>query len=462
MATSSPGLVRAVGRWSLVALVINMIVGAGIFGLPSRIHGLVGVWGLLAYAACALIIAGIGLCFGEVASRFSGSGGPYLYAHESFGGLVGFLIGWLMLITRMTSVAVIANVMADYLAFFWPAVGAGWPHGAAIAVAVVTLTTINVTGVHGAARVSAFLTVAKLVPMLAFVAVGMFFLDRHAFAAPPALEAAPFTRAILQLVFAFGGFEAALIAAGEVEDPRRDAPFALLVGIGAATLLYVLIQAVCIGTLPSLAESRKPLAEAAAHFAGPAAGAFIALGALISTVGTLSGTLLGGPRLAFAMAEGGQMPRVLARTHSRFHTPYVAILVVATGGLVLALSKTFLYLLSLNVLTRVVSYLATALAVPALRRRIDRPAMFSVPMPKVVVPLTVAACVWLIVASSGRELRDVGIAAAIGLALYAIAALAARRRSPRASSRAMSPAQPRSGFRGGAPTLRWRARRPPR
>jgi amino acid transporter len=427
VAAASPGLVRAVGRWSFTALVINMIVGAGIFGLPSRIDSLVGVWGLLAYAACAAIVAGIGLCFGEVSSRFEGTGGPYLYARESFGGLLGFEVGWLMVLTRMTSLAVIANVMADYLAFFWPPAAAGWVHGAAMAMAIVALTAINLTGVHGAARVSTFLTVTKLIPMLAFVGIGLFFVDRHAFAAPPALEATPFTRAVLQLVFAFGGFEAAVIAAGEVENPRRDAPFAVLTGIAAATLLYILIQTVCIGTLPELAASKKPLADAATHFAGPVAGALVALGALVSTIGTLSGTLLSGPRALFAIAEHGQLPRLLARTHARFHTPHVAILVVAAGGLALALSGTFIYLLSLNVITRVVSYLATAAAVYVLRGRPDRPALFAVPMPKLVVPLTIAACVWLLVASSGRELRDVAIAAAIGLVVYGVGAAVRRR-----------------------------------
>jgi amino acid transporter len=439
VATSSPGVVRAVGRWSLVALVFNMIVGAGIFGLPSRIHALVGSWGLLAYAACALIVAGIGLCFGEVAGRFDSSGGPYLYAHESFGGLVGFVVGWLMLITRMSSAAVIANVMADYLAFFWAPAGKGWTHGATLAVAIVTLTVVNVVGVRGAARVSTGLTVAKLVPLLLFVGVGIFFVDRHAFASPPALGSAPFTRAVLQLVFAFGGFEAAVIAAGEMKDPRRDVPFALLVGIGGATLLYVLIQAVCIGTLPGLATSTRPLSDAAAHFAGPLAGGFVALGALISTAGTLSGTLLGAPRLMFAMAEHRQLPRFLARVHARFRTPDRAILLAGAGGLALALSGTFLYLLSLNVLTRVVSYLVTALAVFPLRRRGREAASFIVPLAIVVVPLTVVACVWLIVASSGRELRDVSIAVVVGLLILGIAALARPRSAttppaPRSSS----------------------------
>jgi amino acid transporter len=262
--------------------------------------------------------------------------------------------------------------------------------------------------------------------MLLFVGVGIFFINRHAFASPPALASAPFSRAVVQLVFAFGGFEAAVIAAGEMNDPRRDAPFALLVGIGGATLLYVLIQTVCIGTLPGLAESRRPLSDAAAHFAGPLAGGLIALGALISTAGTLSGTLLGAPRLMFAMAEQQQLPRFLARVHARFHTPDRAILLAGAGGLALALSGTFIYLLSLNVLTRVVSYLATALALIVLRRRARESTTFMVPMPWVVVPLTVAACVWLIVASSGRELRDVAIAAAIGLVVYGVGAAARR------------------------------------
>jgi amino acid transporter len=416
----APGLVRAIGRWTMVALMINMIVGAGIFGLPARVHAQAGVYGLWAYAACAVVIACIALCLAEVASRFTGSGGPYLYATEAFGPLPGFLVGWLMVATRMTSLALIANVMADYLAYFWPAAGAGPIHSGVMVAALLVLAVINWLGVREGAGVATALTIGKLVPLLLFIGVGLLFLDARRFVGAPAPPGSALTQVVLQLVFAFGGFEAAVVNAGEMKEPRRDVPFALGIGIGAATLLYVLIQTVCIGTLPELASSRRPLADAAARFAGGAGGAFIALGAFVSAFGALGGTILSGPRVLFAMAERRQIPEWFGRLHSRFRTPHAAILALTAGGVALAVTGTFTSLLSLNVITRLIQYLVTALAVGALRRRAPgQAAPFAMPAAIVVVPVTAIACLWLIARSSVLELRSVAVALGLGLTVYA-------------------------------------------
>ena len=418
-ASSEPGLVRGVGRWALVALMINGIIGAGIFGLPSRIHALVGPWGLLAFIACAVVVASICLCFAEVSSRFIQTGGPYLYTRQAFGSTAGFLMGWLSWLTRVTALAVISGVMADYLAFFWAPAAAGWGRAAAIGVVMTAFTIVNLIGVVRAATVVKVLTVGKLVPLLLFVGVGLFFLDPHRFALGQAPEAGTFSKAVFQLVFAFGGFEATVVAAGEAKDPRRDTPFALMAAIGIATLFYVSIQAVCIGTLPGLATSAKPLADASERFMGSRGGAIIAFGALVSTVGTLCSSLLAAPRLIYAMSEQRQLPGWLGAIHRRFRTPHVAILLTGAAGLALALSGTFTYLLTLNVITRLLAYLSTAGALLVFRwRGREEPARFSVPAGPLVATLTIAACLWLLAQSGGRDLRDVGIALAAGLIVH--------------------------------------------
>lgn len=411
------GLLRALGRWTMTALMINMIVGSGIFGLPSRIHGQAGSWDQTAYLACAVVIAAIALCLAEVASRFRDTGGPYLYARESLGPLPGFLVGWLMLLTRMTSLAIIAGVMVDYLSWFWPAAANAPIHAVVAASAIAALAVINWIGVRQGAGVASALTIAKLIPLFFFVVVGAFFVDPRRFGGVPPASGGV-TPAVLQLVFAFGGFEAAIVTAGEMKDPPRDAPFALLMGIGATAVLYLAIQAVCVGTLPELSTSTRPLADAAQRFAGVAGGSVLAVGAFVSTLGTLGGTLLAAPRLLFAMSEAGQMPRLFARLDPRFHTPAAAILAVALGGMLLSVTGTFTYLVRLNVLTRLVQYLATALAVLVLRRRTGRAAPFVVRGAWIVVPFTVAACAWLMITSSPREQRDLGIALALGLVVY--------------------------------------------
>jgi len=418
---AGPGghLVRAIGRWTMVAIMINMIVGGGIFGLPARVFAQSGAWSLLAYVVCAVVIACIALCLAEVSSRFSGTGGPYLYATEAFGPIPGFLVGWLMVITRMTSLAIIASIMADYLAYLWPAAAAGPMHTAVIVMALLALAVINVAGVREGAGLCAALTVVKLLPLLLFVALGLVAIQpQRLVGAAPSGEL--FTQSVFQLIFAFGGFETAVVIAGEMKDPGRDTPFAVLVGIGAAALLYVLIQTVCIGTLPELAGSQRPLADAAARFAGGAGGAVIALGAFVSTLGSLAGTILAGPRVLFAMAERGQMPTSFAALHPRFLTPLAAIATIAAGGVALAVTGTFTYLIGLNVITRLVQYLITALAVYALRRRESAPASFVVPAGWLIVPVTVMGCLWLMTRSSANELRDVVIALLLGLMIYGL------------------------------------------
>jgi APA family basic amino acid/polyamine antiporter len=428
-----PGLLRAVGRWGMVALMLNAVIGAGIFGLPSRVHALAGPWALAAYLVCALLMACIVLCFAEVASRFTLTGGPYLYTRQAFGDLAGFLIGWLVWITRLAAIAAIANVMASYLSFFWAPAAGGWGRAAALTVAILVLTIVNLVGVRDAVRTVAALTVGKLVPLLLFVVVGMFFLDpgHFAHARPPA--PGPFSKAVLQLVFAFGGFEAAVVTAGESRDPRRDMPIAVLIAIGAATALYLLIQVVCVGTLPELAASPRPLADAAARFAGAAGGAAITSGALLSTLGTMGASLLVAPRVLYAMAEQGQIPAWFGRTHARYRTPHLAILITTSIALALALSGTFAYLATLSVVGRLLTYASTAGAMLLFRKHDAKrdperagPAQFQVPAGAAVATVALLACLWLLSTSALRELRDVGLAIGAGLVLYAVRQVQAR------------------------------------
>jgi basic amino acid/polyamine antiporter, APA family len=234
---------------------------------------------------------------------------------------------------------------------------------------------------------------------------------------------------MLLLVFAFTGFETATVPAGEVRDPRRNLPFALLTAMAVIAPLYLLVQVVCIGTLPELAGSTRPLADAAGRFAGAFGAAVIVVGALVSIAGTLNGLLLAAPRILFAMAERGQLPRALAATHARFHTPHVAIAVSAACVLALTLSGSFLSAVAISTLTRLLAYAATCAALPVLRRR-DRSddsgvatASFRAPGGSLTVVVALAVIGWLLAHGSAREVRDVAIAMAFGFVLL----LAARR-----------------------------------
>jgi len=413
------GLIRAIRRWDLVALAINAIIGAGIFGLPSEVFSRIGVYSLLAFVVCAVAVTLITLCFAEVSSRFSDTGGPYLYAREAFGPVIGFEVGWMMWIARLTAFAANCNLLVAYFSFFVPSAGTDVGRAATISVVVLALTFVNLVGVRDAAIVSNVLTVAKLAPLVLFVVVGCFFIDPGAYALAARPAFGDFSVSVLLLVYAFTGFEMAVIAGGEARDPRRDLPRALLMAIAVVSVFYIMIQLVAIGTLPELARATRPLADAAGRFLGVLGGAVITGGALVSILGNLNVILLVAPRLPFAMAERRELPGFMAATHRRFHTPHSAILVTSALVLVLTLSGTFVYAATISVIARLFSYAATCVALPVLRRRRGAPrALFVAPAGVALSIVSLLLVAWLLSHSEARQARDAGIAAAIGLLVY--------------------------------------------
>ena len=431
------GLSREIRKWDLVALLINVTVGAGIFRLPADVQKTVGNYSLVAFVVCAVTVGMIALCFAEVGSRFSDTGGPYLYARETFGPTSAFLVGWLMWLTRVAGFATLAQVFVAYLGYFWPPAESGLPRITIIAGLVVLLTVVNIMGVKQSARVGDIFTVSKLIPLVLFVAVGLFFISpaRFTLAARPGLGS--FSAAVFILIYVFSGFEAVLVNSGEIRQPRRVIPFALIVALSASVVLFLLIQVVCIGTLPNLAGSERPLAEASQSFLGTAGPLIMSAGALVGIFGTLNVIMLACTRLPFAMAVQGQLPVQLARVHRRFRTPHVSILVSATAVLLLALSGTFIYAVKVTVITRVIVYASTCVALPMLRRRSkmatsvrtagETSRSFVLPGGMLISMVCVVLCLCLLANSGWREARDVVVAIVIGLAIYAATQLGRRR-----------------------------------
>jgi amino acid transporter len=417
--TPEADLVRGIRRWDLVALTINGIIGAGIFGLPSKVYALIGTYSLIAFVACALVVALIILCFAEVGSRFEETGGPYLYAREAFQPAVAFEIGWLFWLVRMTAFAANCNLLINYLSFFWtPATLPHW-RATIIVLVVVMLAIVNLLGIRQAALVSNLFTVGKLVPIIIFIAAGLFFLNPQAYEFGPTPTTGAFSQSVLLLVYAFTGFEMATIPAGEVRDPQRSLPRALLIAILVVVVLYIMIQVVCVGTLPDLAQSQKPLADAGSQFLGAAGGAIISAGAVISITGNLNILLLSASRLPFAMAEQKQLPAFVGNIHRRFFTPWVAILITAVFMLVLTLKSSFLAALTISVIARLVTYAATCLALPVLRARREAPAaLFRLPGGTVIAVLSLLLIVWLLMHATLAEARAAAIAGAVGLVIY--------------------------------------------
>jgi len=412
-------LVRGIRRWDLVAICINGIIGAGIFGLPSKVYALIGTYSLIAFVVCALVVALIILCFAEVSSRFEETGGPYLYAREAFQPAVAFEIGWLIWLARVTAFAANCNLLINYVSFFWLSATTPLWRAFIIVAVVIVLALINLLGIRQAAIVSNAFTVGKLVPIILFIAAGLFFLNPQAYELGATPSTGDFSKSVLLLVYAFTGFEMATIPAGEVRDPQRSLPRALLIAILVVAVLYIMIQVVCVGTLPGLAQSQKPLADAGAQFLGAAGGAIISAGAIISISGNLNILLLSGSRLPFAMAEQKQLPAVIGNIHRRFFTPYVSILITAGVMLFLTLKSSFLTALTISTIARLVTYGATCLALPWFRvRREAPPAAFRLPGGTVIAILSLLLIVWLLLNSTLEEARAAALAAGVGLVIY--------------------------------------------
>jgi basic amino acid/polyamine antiporter, APA family len=417
--TTEAGLVRGIRRWDLVAIAINGIIGAGIFGLPSKVYSLIGTYSLIAFVVCALVVTLIILCFAEVGSRFNETGGPYLYAREAFGPAVAFEIGWLIWLARLTAFAANCNLLINYVSYFWsPATNSFWRP--AIIVAVVgVLTTINLLGVRQAAIVSNCFTIGKLVPIIIFIAAGLFFLNPQAYVFGSSPTTGAFSQSVLLLVYAFTGFEMASIPAGEVRDPQKELPRALIIAIGVVAVLYILIQIVCVGTLPELAESQKPLADAGSHFLGTAGGAIISAGAIISITGNLNILVLSGSRIPFAMAEQKQLPSFIGKVHERFFTPHIAILITGAVILFATLKSSFVAALTISAIARLVTYGATCISLPLFRRRKDVPsARFHLPGGTLVAILSVFLIFWLLGHSTWQEAKAAAIAAGVGFLIF--------------------------------------------
>ncbi len=413
-------LVRGLSRWDLTAVAINTMIGTGIFILPAGVFGLIGTFSLMAFIACAVIIGLIVLCFSEVSSRFQHTGGMYLYAREAFGPEIGFEVGWLYWIVRVATFAANCNAMLAYLGFFVGGVSEGIVRVLIITTVVAGITVVNLLGIRESAIVTNVFTVGKIVPLLIFAAVGIFFIQpaNFDFASVPGTDA--FAAAVLMLMYAYMGFEAAVIPAGETKDPQKSVPFALLTALGFSAVLFFVIQLVAIGTLPGLAASKTPLADAAGQFMGSFGAGFIALGALISVLGNLNGGFLSSSRIPFAMAVQSEIPQVFSKTHKKYRTPHVSIIVTGIVVLTLTIFTTFLTAVTIAAITRLLVYATTCLALAVFRQRSDiPPAKFSAPLGVLAAVLSLGLIGWLLVnVDYKKEGLPILIAAAVGLVVY--------------------------------------------
>ena len=383
MPQETKSLVRAIGRWSLAALMLNTVIGASIFGLPSLLAAYLGRLSPVGYLVTAVGIAAVAGCLAEVASQFRTAGGPYLYARVAFGPFAAIQIGWLTWLTRIVASAAAADLFVSYLSQFFPKVVAGAVRAMVLGLLVAIPAVANYVGVTSGTRLSDLFTTTKVLVVLLFIAAGLMALLLH-----PAVRVAPqamsvtsgdWLEAVLLMINSFGGFEAALFLSGETRDPRKDTPIALLIALATATFLYVAVQYIVIHTLPTATTAAKPVADAAQQFLGRFGASLIAAGALISVYGYLSANMLHTPRLTFAMGEQRDFPTFFAAVHPRFRTPYVSIVVFAVLVVIFSVAGSFQWNATLSALSRLFIYASIAAALPVLRRKQPHGDAFRLP-----------------------------------------------------------------------------------
>lgn len=418
--SEAPGLLRALRRRDLIGLLLNAMLGAGMLTAPARVYGAVDSWGLVVLAASALAMLPLFLAFADLGSRFSGTGGPFLYVRSTLPPWLAFASGWMLWVAQALGAATLSNLFVTYLAGFYPALEGGAPRLIALGVLGLACTAIVLVGIRQAATASNLVIAAKLAFIALFLAAVLPFVDpgrlAPSAAAPP--EPIAFVQAMLIFIFGFSGFERAALVAGEARDPRRDVPFALIFSLALVATVFALAFTACVGVLADPAANDRPFAEAGrALYSGLGATA-VSIGALAVTLGTLIVIVVSMPRNLLALAEHGEAPSVFARIHQRWRTPYVAILTSSAFGFGAAMASDLIGALTMSTAARLTVYILACVALIRLVGRADAPeAAFRLPAPRLVAGAAVLILSGVVVFGATKELPALAAVLVVGFAL---------------------------------------------
>lgn len=419
---AAPTLRRELGKWDLTAIGINQTIGSAIFLLPSQVVALVGNWSPIAFIVIGFASLLVALCFAEVGSRFEGTGGPYLYTRAAFGRFVGFEVGWMQWVTRVTSQAGIANAIVLALGFYWPALTTGAGRASLLAAITLTLGVITYRGIRTSAFAVNLFTIGKLVPLALFILVGFWYADFSRLLPIGEVSASQAAATALLLIFGFGGYDVIGVPAGEAANPRRHVPFAFVATIVAVTTVMTLAQIVAMATLPNLVASKTPLADAALLFMGAAGALLISAGSVTSMTGNNLGSILTGSRMLFALAENGELPRFFGKIHPRYRTPSNAVLFTTAVALVLALSGSFVILAVASAVARLVAYTGACAATLRLRQprfaSTVKPATFVIPLGPLIPLLAVGVSLLILAGATQAQMLGGAAGLAAGALLF--------------------------------------------
>ena len=413
-------LPRNLGLWGIWMLVVNGLIGAGIFGLPSGAAALAGEYSVLVYAFCALLILPIILCFAELGSYFRGTGGPIRYGTLAFGPFVGFQGGWLYYLARLISFSANTVLLTDSIAYFIDGAGTGTGRIISLAVICVGLSVINVLGSIESIRSMTLFTVIKfavliLLPLGGIILLGAEVIPSFESPIPPAKDLGA---AALLLIYAFVGFEGAVVPAGEAKRPERDMPLGLLLGLAVVAVLYMVIQLVSQAALPDLANSKTPLLDVSASLFGPVGAVVLMIGVAASVLANLVSSMFSATRVTYALSLEKSLPRWFGEVHSRYLTPANSVVFFGVAAFLLAAFGSFTVLAAMTVLSRLFLYGMSCAAIPKLRPQFRGEGRFILKGGYLIPILGIAACVWLMMQVSERSIWMTAIFVGIGSLLF--------------------------------------------
>ncbi len=415
-------LKRDIGFAGAAFLVLNAMIGAGIFALPGKVAvnaGLLSPWLFLIVGALFLTVV---LTFAELSSYYDDTGGPVLYATDAYGPLAGFATGWSIFLSRMTAFAANTNVMAAYLASLHSVFDNDGMRLAVISVITIGLTVVNVLGVKDGVRTMGVFTVLKVTPLLILVVLGL----QHVSGAvllPAAFSVDDLGGTTLLLIYAYVGFETIAVTAGETSQPRRTLPRALVGTVLATGLLYFLIVLVFVSVISAPEYADATLVDVGRNLAGPAGALAITVAAVFSIGGNLAGSMLAAPRLVFSMAEKRMLPVWFDHVHPRYSTPDRSILLMGGMALLLAVSGSFVYLAVASTVVRLLGYLICIAALPSIRKHADSrqtQRAYTLKGGYTIPAAAFAICLWLLSHASAASWYTVGGLLAVGFVFCAI------------------------------------------
>ena len=419
-------LIRGIGLIGGSLIVLNGMIGAGIFATPSQVAASAGVLSPWLYLGAGVLFTSVVLTFAELSSYFRISGGPALYATKAFGPLIGFSTGWIYFVSRAASIAANSHVMAYFLGKVWPWFDSDPDRidiGQVVVVVVVigTITLANVVGVKGGVRALGFFTVFKLVPLLIMILLGLQYVTPDILFPEVLPTINDLGGTTLLLIYAYLGFEQVLIPAGETSKPKETIPNALVFTMIATGLLYFLIVLVYVSVLGDAAAQGGDLVDVGRKLAGPIGAIAITITAVFSIGGNLSSSMLATPRITMALADHRLLPRWFGHINEKYSSPANSIMFLGGMALILALSGSFVVLAVATTLTRLIIYVVCIAALPVIKGKADRTTIERAYRIKggYTIPLVgLALCLWMITFSTAKSWMLVGILLVVGLGIY--------------------------------------------